>query len=73
MANYTFTIKDTATVYYKVTAEGTTKQEAFENAVELISAQSSIDETVAGDNIYAVGVEYDGMFDLPEYENKELN
>jgi hypothetical protein len=65
MAKYTFTIKDTATVYYKITAEGDDKREAFENAVELITGIGE-DETVRGDNIYCVGVEYDGNFEYEE-------
>lgn len=65
MAKYTFTIKDTATVYYKITAEGDDKREAFENAVELVTGIGE-DETVRGDNIYCVGVEYDGNFEYEE-------
>jgi hypothetical protein len=65
MAKYTFTIKDTATVYYKITAEGDDKREAFENAVELITGIGE-DKTVRGDNIYCVGVEYDGNFEYEE-------
>lgn len=69
---YTFLLKDTATIYYQVTVKADSEEEALDEAIERITSDEAVNTEIRGDNTYAVAASYEGCFEQATPEELEF-